>query len=197
MVHTTQFAHDNPKLRRNRRVGGNFFAQHVTCRKCAAVWRVVLYSKHGKKVKKLHLFQTSASLVNTTLSGRTCAVWIIRKTLHVLPPGSLDDGSGPGTRTACQQTVAQSHSSTVTSVKNSAYVVYWVREQSNMSCWETEEHNFDEVIQNHAHIAWQAISMVEQATESPAYLPVIFSQSCLPRKDRNKHWCLQSQGTAT
>ena len=77
--------------------------------------------------------------------------------------------NGPGTHTACQQTVAQSHSSPVTSVKNSAYVVYWVHKQSSMSCWETEEHRFDDVIQNRAHIAWQASSMVEQATESPAY----------------------------
>ena len=61
----------------------------------------------------------------------------------MLAPGSLDDGSGPGTRTACQQTVAQSHSLPVASVKNSAYVVYRVREQSNMSCRETEEHRFD------------------------------------------------------
>ena len=56
----------------------------------------------------------------------------------------------------------------VTSVKNSAYVVYWVREQSSMSRLETEEHRFDDIIQNRAHIAWQASSMVEQATESPA-----------------------------
>ena len=47
--------------------------------KCAAVWPVVRYSKHDKKVKKLRLFQTFASLVNRTLSGRTCAVWILRK----------------------------------------------------------------------------------------------------------------------
>ena len=38
-----------------------------------------------------------------------------------------------------------------------------------MSCRETEEHHFDDVIQNRAHIPWQASNMVEQATESPAY----------------------------
>ena len=81
VVRTAQFAHDNLKLRRNRRVGGNFFAQHVNCRKCAAVWPVVRYSKHGKKVKKLRLFQIFASLVNTTLSSRTFAVWILKKNI--------------------------------------------------------------------------------------------------------------------
>ena len=90
------------------------------------------------------------------------------KKFHVLAPGFLDDGSGPGTRTACQQTVAKPYSSPVTSVKNSAYVVYWVREQSSMSRLETEVHRFDDVIQNRANIAWQASSMVEQAIESPA-----------------------------
>ena len=44
-------------------------------------WTVVGYSKHGKKVKKLRLFQTFASLVIMTISGHTCAVWILQKNI--------------------------------------------------------------------------------------------------------------------
>ena len=125
------------------------------------------------------------------LSSRTCAVWIIWKTLHVLAPGSLDDSSGPGTRTVCQQTVAQSHSSPVTSVKNSAYAVYWVREQSSMSCRETEEHCFNDVIQNRAHIAWQASSMVKQATKSPAYYQLFSRNHASQEKTKtNTYVCI-------
>ena len=46
------------KVAHKQKSGWEFFAQHVTCWKCAAVWPVVQYSKHGKKVKKLRFFQT-------------------------------------------------------------------------------------------------------------------------------------------
>ena len=145
VVRIAQFAHDNPKLRGNRRVGGNFL------RSMFPAENVQLFDQ------RCNIQNTAGKLRNSVFSKH-------------LPPLS----TRPFTVAHAQYVFSEKHymcllrALWMTAVAL-AYVVYWVREQSSMSCRETEEHRFDDVIQNGAHIAWQASSMVEQATESPAY----------------------------
>ena len=74
-------------------------AKHATCWKCANVWPVVRYSKHGKKVKKLPSYPNICLPCQHDQFRSYMRSMILRKILLVLAPGSLDDGSGPGART--------------------------------------------------------------------------------------------------